>query len=157
LEAWPTPGHASHHLSFLGPDGSCFAGDAAGVRIAPLAFIAPVSPPPDIDVDAWQRTIDTIEARRPARLCLPHFGVVDDPAKHLATMRVRLETWSARVRDGADEEAFVQAAEAELAEAVPAQERDAYTQAGPLWQSYAGLARYWAKKGEGAAGDAATL
>jgi hypothetical protein len=51
----------------------------------------------------------------------------------------------------------VRAAEAELAEAVPAQERDAYTQAGPLWQSYAGLARYWAKKGEGAAGDAATL
>jgi glyoxylase-like metal-dependent hydrolase (beta-lactamase superfamily II) len=157
LEAWPTPGHASHHLSFLGPDGSCYAGDAAGVRIAPLSFVAPVSPPPDIDVEAWQRTIDTIEARRPERLCLPHFGVVDDPAEHLATLRERLETWSDRVREGADEEAFVRAAEAELAEAVPAEERDTYTQAGPLWQSYAGLARYWAKKGEAAPGDAATL
>lgn len=157
LEAWPTPGHASHHLSFLAPDGSCYAGDAAGVRIAPLSFIAPVSPPPDIDVDAWQRTIDTIEARRPERLCLPHFGVVADPAEHLGTMRERLETWSGRVRDGADEDAFVQAAEAELAEAVPPEERGTYTQAGPLWQSYAGLARYWAKKGEAAAGDAATL
>jgi glyoxylase-like metal-dependent hydrolase (beta-lactamase superfamily II) len=157
LEAWPTPGHASHHVSFLAPDGSCYAGDAAGVRIAPLSFIAPVSPPPDIDVDAWQRTIDTIEARRPERLCLPHFGVVPDPAEHLGTMRERLETWATRVRDGADEGAFVQAAEAELAEAVPSEERDAYTQAGPLWQSYAGLARYWAKKGEAGAGDAATL
>jgi hypothetical protein len=127
------------------------------VRIAPLSFIAPVSPPPDIDVDAWQRTLDTIEARRPERLCLPHFGVVADPAEHLGTMRERLEKWSARVRDGADEEAFVEAAEAELAEAVPLGERDAYTQAGPLWQSYAGLARYWAKKGEAAAGDAARL
>ena len=33
----------------------------------------------------------------------------------------------------------------------------AYTQAGPLWQSYAGLVRYFAKKGEAAAGRAATL
>jgi glyoxylase-like metal-dependent hydrolase (beta-lactamase superfamily II) len=157
LEAWPTPGHASHHVSFLAPDGSCYAGDAAGVRIAPLSFIAPVSPPPDIDVDAWHRTIDTIEARRPERLCLPHFGVVADPAEHLGTMRKRLETWAGRVRDGADEDAFVRAAEAELAEAVPSKERGAYTQAGPLWQSYAGLARYWAKKGEAGAGDATTL
>jgi hypothetical protein len=30
-------------------------------------------------------------------------------------------------------------------------------QAGPLWQSYAGLARYWAKKGDAASTNAATL
>ena len=34
-EAFPTPGHASHHVSFLAPDGSCLVGDAAGVRIPP--------------------------------------------------------------------------------------------------------------------------
>jgi glyoxylase-like metal-dependent hydrolase (beta-lactamase superfamily II) len=157
LEAWPTPGHASHHLSFLAPDGSCYAGDAAGVRIAPLSFIAPVSPPPDIDVEAWHRSLDEIEARRPERLCLPHFGVVETPEEHLARMRERLETWSARVRDGADEESFVRAAEEELATEVGPEDSAQYTQAGPLWQSYAGLARYWSKKREAAAGEAVTL
>jgi glyoxylase-like metal-dependent hydrolase (beta-lactamase superfamily II) len=157
LEAWPTPGHASHHVSFLGPDGSCYAGDAAGVRIAPLSFIAPVSPPPDIDVEAWDRSLDEIEARHPERLCLPHFGVVEIPAEHLARMRERLETWSTRIRDGADEEAFVRAAEEELAAEAGREDAAQYTQAGPLWQSYAGLARYWAKKGEPPAGEAVTL
>jgi glyoxylase-like metal-dependent hydrolase (beta-lactamase superfamily II) len=157
LEAWPTPGHASHHVSLLAADGSCFVGDAAGVRIAPLAFIAPVSPPPDIDVEAWHRSLEEIEARRPKRLCLPHFGVVDDPPEHLARMRARLETWSGRVRDGADEEAFVRAAEAELAAGGGTEDVAAYTQAGPLWQSYAGLARYWTKTREAQAGETATL
>jgi glyoxylase-like metal-dependent hydrolase (beta-lactamase superfamily II) len=157
LEAWPTPGHASHHLSFLGPDGSCYAGDAAGVRISPLSFIAPVSPPPDIDVEVWHRSLDSIEARRPERLCLPHFGFVETPGEHLARMRERLETWSRQVRDGADEESFVRAAEEELAAELGPEDAAPYTQAGPLWQSYAGLARYWAKKGEETAGEAATL
>jgi glyoxylase-like metal-dependent hydrolase (beta-lactamase superfamily II) len=157
LEAWPTPGHATHHMSFLRPDGSCYAGDAAGVRIAPLSFIVPVSPPPDIDVEAWHRSLDEIEARRPERLCLPHFGVVEKPAEHLAAMRERLETWSRRVRDGADEESFVSAAEAELAAAVEPDDGPSYTQAGPFWQSYAGLARYWQKRGEARTGEAATL
>src|ERR687898_1929162 len=75
FEAFPTPGHASHHVSFLAPDGSCLVGDAAGVRIPPSRWLAPVSPPPDIDVEAWETTLDAIEERRPARLLLPHFGV----------------------------------------------------------------------------------
>ena len=132
-------------MLLLAPDGSCYAGDAAGVRVAPLPFVAPVSPPPDIDVAAWHRSLDEIEARRPGRLCLPHFGVVESPEEHLEAMRERLDTWSERVRRGADEEEFVQAAHAELAEALSPQEAAAYTQAGPLWQSYAGLRRYWDK------------
>jgi glyoxylase-like metal-dependent hydrolase (beta-lactamase superfamily II) len=157
LEAWPTPGHASHHVSLLGADGSCYAGDAAGVRVAPYSFVAPVSPPPDIDVEAWHRSLDAIEARAPERLCLPHFGVVENPEKHLATMRECLDTWSERVRAGADEEEFVRAAQAELAEALPPEDAAAYTQAGPLWQSYAGLRRYWDKQGEVSADEAARV
>ena len=145
LEAWATPGHASHHLSFLGSDGSCYAGDAAGVRIAPSLFIAPVAPPPDIDLEAWERSLDEIATRRPARLCLPHFGVVEDPQEHLPRMRERLLTWAECVRNGVSEEEFVRAAEAELDPAA-APEWRSYTQAGPLWQSYAGLKRYWEKR-----------
>jgi glyoxylase-like metal-dependent hydrolase (beta-lactamase superfamily II) len=145
LDAWPTPGHASHHISYLAPDGSCYAGDAAGVRVVPSSYIAPVAPPPDIDLEAWEGSLDEIEARAPARLCLPHFGVVEDVRDHLTGMRARLREWAARVRDGATEEEFVAEAEAELA-AAGGESAAAYTQAGPLWQSYQGLKRYWDKR-----------
>jgi glyoxylase-like metal-dependent hydrolase (beta-lactamase superfamily II) len=147
LEAWPTPGHASHHVSFLAPDGSCYSGDATGVVIAPSRFLAPVSPPPDIDVEAWEKSLDAIAARGPARLCLPHFGVVDDVPAHLEEVRARLRTWSQRVRRGASEEEFVAAAEAELEAASDPETAKSYVQAAPFWQSYAGLRRYWEKQG----------
>ena len=150
LEAFPTPGHASHHVSYLAPDGSCFAGDAAGVRIAPLRYVAPVAPPPDIDVEAWERTIDAIEERRPERLLLAHFGVADDPDFHLAELRSALRTWAERARDASEEE-FVAAAEADVRAVADAATAELFQQAGPLWQSYAGLRRYWDKKGEAAA------
>jgi len=157
LEAWPTPGHASHHVSYLSADGTCFSGDVTGVVIAPSTLIAPVCPPPDVDLEAWERSLDSIAERRPERLCLPHFGVVEEPAQHVERTRERLREWAARVRDGATEEEFVRAADQELEEAADPETAAAYTQAGPLWQSYAGLVRYWRKRGEATTGHAATL
>jgi glyoxylase-like metal-dependent hydrolase (beta-lactamase superfamily II) len=157
LACWPTPGHASHHVTFLADDGTCYSGDVTGVVIAPSRLIAPVSPPPDIDVGAWERSLDSIAERAPKRLCLPHFGVIEDPADHIEATRVRLRTWAERVRDGMSEAEFVSVAERELAEAADPETAAAYTQAGPLWQSYAGLVRYWTKKGDAAAGRAASL
>ena len=148
LQAFATPGHASHHVSFLSDDGTCYAGDATGVRILPGRFLAPVAPPPDIDLEAWAKSLDAIEERAPARLCLPHFGVVDDPAGHVALMRERLAVWADRVRDGATQEEFEAAAERELASETPADAAEAYRQTAPFWQSYAGLKRYWDKKRE---------
>jgi glyoxylase-like metal-dependent hydrolase (beta-lactamase superfamily II) len=150
LEAFATPGHASHHVSYLAPDGSCLTGDAAGVRIPPSRYVAPVSPPPDIDVEAWERSLDAIAARRPDRLCLPHFGVVDDPAEHLERCRAALAVWAERARRGSEEE-FVRAAEADLREAADGETAAVFQQAGPLSQSYAGLRRYWDKREETAA------
>ena len=144
LEAFPTPGHASHHMSFLAPDGSCFTGDAAGVRIPPGRYVAPVAPPPDIDVEAWERTIDAIEERRPARLLLGHFGIADDPAFHLAELRAALSTWAERARVGSEED-FVRAAEADVGAVADPDTAALFQQAGPFWQSYAGLRRYWEK------------
>jgi glyoxylase-like metal-dependent hydrolase (beta-lactamase superfamily II) len=157
LEAWPTPGHASHHVSYLSADGTCFSGDVTGVVIAPSTLIAPVCPPPDVDLEAWEGSLDSIAERRPERLCLPHFGVVEEPAQHVERTRERLREWAARVRDGATEEEFVRDADQELEEAADPETAAAYTQAGPLWQSYAGLVRYWRKRGEAATGQAATL
>jgi glyoxylase-like metal-dependent hydrolase (beta-lactamase superfamily II) len=157
LDAWPTPGHASHHVSFLADDGTCYSGDVTGVVIAPSKLIAPVCPPPDVDLEAWERSLDSIAERRPERLCLPHFGLVDDVPAHLEETRARLWMWADRVREGATEEDFVREAERELAEATDPETATAYTQAGPLWQSYAGLVRYWSKKGDAASADAATV
>jgi glyoxylase-like metal-dependent hydrolase (beta-lactamase superfamily II) len=146
LGCFPAPGHASHHVCFLDGDGTLYAGDAAGVRIQPSRSVLPPTPPPEADVEAWNTTIDEIERREPARLALVHFGVAGDPARHLAELRRRLEEWSERVRDGADEGAFVAAAEEELAE--NGEPAGLYEQAMPFWQSYAGLKRYWEKRRE---------
>ena len=148
LEAFPTAGHASHHVSFIAPDGTCFAGDAAGVRIGPSSFVLPASPPPDIDLEAWSASLDAIEQRRPTRLWLTHFGPVDDAKEHIALMREQLRTWAERVRDGATTEAFARAAEEDLQARADAETAEAYKQAAPFWQSHAGLERYWRKRRE---------
>jgi glyoxylase-like metal-dependent hydrolase (beta-lactamase superfamily II) len=139
LDCFPSPGHASHHVCYLGADGTLYAGDAAGVRIQPAAFVLPPTPPPEVDVEAWQRTLDELERVAPARLALIHFGVADDPGEHLAELRERLRRWSELVRVGASEEQFVASTAAEVT-------GPEYEQAMPLWQSYAGLKRYWEKR-----------
>jgi glyoxylase-like metal-dependent hydrolase (beta-lactamase superfamily II) len=141
FECFPSPGHASHHVCYLDSDGTLYAGDAAGVRIQPSAFVLPPTPPPEVDLEAWERTLDEIEARRPDRLALIHFGVADDVERHLGELRGRLREWADRVRDGASEDEFEAAAAADLGA-----DCEAYEQAMPFWQSYAGLKRYWEKR-----------
>jgi glyoxylase-like metal-dependent hydrolase (beta-lactamase superfamily II) len=135
-----TPGHASHHVCYLDGDGTLYAGDAAGVRILPSSSVLPPTPPPEVDLEAWAATLDEIERRSPERLALIHFGVAEDPQRHLDELRERLGRWSERVRDGVGEEQFGELAAADLGA-----DREAYQQAMPFWQSYAGLKRYWEK------------
>jgi glyoxylase-like metal-dependent hydrolase (beta-lactamase superfamily II) len=144
FDCFPSPGHASHHVCYL-RDGVLYAGDATGVRIQPARAVLPVSPPPDVDVEAWNRTFDEIELRAPELLALIHFGVANDPGEHLSRARETLARWAECVRDGADEQAFVTAARAELEAEAPDEART-YELAAPLWQSYAGLKRYWDKR-----------
>jgi glyoxylase-like metal-dependent hydrolase (beta-lactamase superfamily II) len=136
LECFPTPGHASHHVCYLAPDGTLYAGDAAGVRIQPHRAVLPPTPPPEFDLEAWLRTIDELERRGPARLALVHFGVADDVTRHLDELRRRLREWVSL--EGATEEEFSQTVGRGL--------DDAYERAMPFWQSYAGLARYWERR-----------
>ncbi|HEV8099080.1 MAG TPA: MBL fold metallo-hydrolase, partial [Gaiellaceae bacterium] len=57
FDCFPSPGHASHHVCYLDGEGTLLAGDAAGMRLLPARTALPVSPPPDIDVEAWHRTL----------------------------------------------------------------------------------------------------
>jgi len=143
LDCFPTPGHASHHVCYLSDDGTLYAGDATGVRIQPSRAVLPPTPPPEFDLEAWQTTLDEIESRRPERLALIHFGVADDPEPHIADLRARLERWTQWVGDGMSRDEFTRAGAEDLGP-----DRDAYEHAMPLWQSYAGLERYWEKKRE---------
>jgi glyoxylase-like metal-dependent hydrolase (beta-lactamase superfamily II) len=138
LDCFPSPGHASHHVCFVDTDGTLYAGDAAGVRIAPERLVLPPTPPPDVDVDAWDATIDEIRRRAPERLALVHFGVFDDVERHLESLRRRLHEWAELVAGGATQDEFVAAVSEGTLNA-------SYAQAMPLWQSYAGLKR-WAEK-----------
>jgi hypothetical protein len=99
--------------------------------------------PPEFDLATWEQTVDEIERRAPERLALIHFGVADDIERHLDELRSGLREWTALVGAGATEEEFAEHALAELGE-----DRPQYEQAMPLWQSYAGLRRYWDKRAE---------
>jgi glyoxylase-like metal-dependent hydrolase (beta-lactamase superfamily II) len=140
-EAFPSPGHASHHVCYF-RDGLLLAGDACGVRIQPHRYILPVSPPPDIDVEAWHASIAEIERREPERLALIHFGVETDVSDHLARLGEELDRWAGWVRDGLDERAF-----AARARASAGGDAEVYDQIAPFSQSWLGLRRYWEKRG----------
>ncbi|MDQ3875929.1 MAG: MBL fold metallo-hydrolase [Actinomycetota bacterium] len=148
LDCFPAPGHASHHVVYLDGAGTLYAGDASGVRILPGRHVLPHAPPPDVDLDGWERTFAEIERRAPERLALIHFGVAEDVAAHLERTRATLAAWAERVRAGVDEAEFVAAARAELAASEGGQGAAAYKHAAPLEQSFAGLARYWQKQRE---------
>jgi len=140
LDCFPTPGHASHHVSYLDDDGTLYAGDAAGVRVLPGRLVLPPTPPPDVDIEAWQQTFAEIERRGPERLALIHFGVATDPLPHLADLRLRLLDWTEAVEGGALEEEFVAYARTELADS--GEDVHGYTSALSLAQSYLGLKRW---------------
>jgi glyoxylase-like metal-dependent hydrolase (beta-lactamase superfamily II) len=146
LDCFPSPGHASHHVCYLAEDGTLYSGDAAGVRIQPARTVLPPTPPPEVDLEAWETTLDEIERRAPSRLALTHFGVADDPPEHLRALRERLRAWAERVRAGASEDEFIARGLGELGA-----DAERYDLAMPLWQSYAGLKRYWDKGAEGGA------
>jgi glyoxylase-like metal-dependent hydrolase (beta-lactamase superfamily II) len=149
FEVFPTPGHASHHVSYLGRDGTLHAGDAVGVRIQPGRYVFPAAPPPDVDLEGWAKTFDEIERRRPARFALTHFGVAEDTEAHLGRMREELARAAERVRDGMSQDEFMAAVRADIVES---DEGDVsyYERAGPVWQTYLGLQRYWQKQAEAA-------
>jgi len=137
LDCFPSPGHASHHICYLGADGTMLAGDAAGVRIQPSTRVLPPTPPPEVDVEAWYATIDELERRAPSRLALVHFGIADDPPRHLRELRERLAEWTDVVAEGVSQDEFMQR--------VRVDDPD-YERAMPLWQSYLGLKRYLDKR-----------
>ena len=136
-----TPGHASHHVSYLHePSGLAFTGDVTGVRIAEGPVLAP-TPPPDIDLRAWRDSLEVIAGWSPRALAVTHFGDHHDVQEHLAALREQLEGAQAMAGD-LDEAAFAAAIRSQVGERATAATAGAYEQAMPPEQSFQGLTRY---------------
>lgn len=149
-----TPGHAKHHVSYLDErSGMAYVGDTGGIRVTGDYVLAP-TPPPDIDIEAWQESVSTIDAWQPVALFLTHFGPVTPARAHLARFRTTLTRQADAVRQallaGGHEEAqiraFVDRMQAEARAALPEREARAIELAAPFDQLWQGLARYWRKK-----------
>lgn len=150
-----TPGHAKHHLSYLDEQsGVAYVGDTGGVSVAGHHLIA-ATPPPDIDLEVWEKSLDLIEAWEADAVFLTHFGPVGPAREHLDRFRICLrETGDmARTiwqRSGSDEErqrAFVEELRQSVRRAVGPYEARAAETAAPFDQIWQGLARYWSKRG----------
>jgi glyoxylase-like metal-dependent hydrolase (beta-lactamase superfamily II) len=146
-----TPGHASHHVSYLHePTGRAFVGDVAGIRIPPSAHVIAPTPPPDLDVAAWEASLDLIEGWAPQGLGLTHCGGVEpgDVEAQLAGMRAALQREIALAKEH-DLDAFVATMREELRrEAGPVVET--YAQAAPLDHIWLGLDRWRTKLADAA-------
>ncbi|HEY5054353.1 MAG TPA: MBL fold metallo-hydrolase [Solirubrobacterales bacterium] len=143
-----TPGHASHHVCYLHEEsGTAFTGDVAAVRIPPSNLVVPPTPPPDIDIELWEQSIGIVEEWAPERLALTHFGAVDSPAEHLATVRERLREEADLARD-LSENAYERRHRERVIEALGEETAAELLQAVPPQYQWRGLDRYWRKRAE---------
>ena len=153
IRAIAAPGHASHHHIYQWND-HLFGGDVAGVR---LGGGPPVPPfvPPELDIEAWLESIAKIRALNPAKLYLPHFGLVEGPiSEHLDILEERVRRWSIWFRDclraGDDEQelrpAFAGYVADDLRRAGATEEELIdYEQADPSFMAVSAAIRYWRK------------
>ena len=143
-----TPGHASHHVSYFHEaSGDAYVGDTGGVRILGEDIVFPPTPPPDIDLELWHSSLDLIASRKPAALCVTHFGRFEDVDFQIAAVRARLDRWAELARRSS-RESFVAAVEDELRNEVEPDAAARYIQAVAPEQIWMGLDRYWKKRAE---------
>jgi glyoxylase-like metal-dependent hydrolase (beta-lactamase superfamily II) len=144
-----TPGHASHHVCYLHePSRWAFVGDMGGIRVPPHPLTLAPTPPPDVDVDAWDRSIDLLLAWEPAGLGLTHFGAAEDARGQLEACRAALHE-EAELVQRLDLDGFVAAIEQRV-RATIGDAADAFLQAAPPDQVYQGLDRWRRKRAEAA-------
>jgi glyoxylase-like metal-dependent hydrolase (beta-lactamase superfamily II) len=156
FEVTYTPGHASHHVSYLEQEsGVAFVGDTAGVCVDG-GYVLPPTPPPDIDVETWRASVDRIEAWAPSTLFLTHFGPAPSVRPHLRALMDNLELTASWVRASLDEpgtdaeraERFADRLRHELRTQMTDAQMASYPVAAPFDQLWLGLARYWRKRAQ---------
>jgi len=144
VSAWHTPGHAKHHIAWLiGKD--LFTGDVGGVCINDGPVIPPC-PPPDINFEDWESSIQVIEELEDVEaFYLTHFGKVTISAYSSFAQPYYEKGMSVDQMLPSLKE-FVQ--EYLTSHGMPKSDALAYEGANPSDMSAAGLMRYWKKKSQ---------
>lgn len=150
-----TPGDAKHHIAWQMGE-VIFTGDVAGVKIGEGPVVPPC-PPPDINLEDWNASIDLLLNCNAQKLYLTHFGIVENKEEHLQALREILNDWAYWIKE--KWEAGLSAEEITplfktytmnqlRAKGVHDHGLKQYEAANPSWMSVAGLVRYWKKKDE---------
>lgn len=155
LVAVETPGHAKHHHAYFDPDRRwLFTGDVAGIALPGAAYVHPPTPPPDLDLEAWEASLDRMLALKPDRLLYTHFGWQDEPEARLEELRRRLRAEGRLVREALAEGLELDAViaryqarvEPELEAAVGAERAARYRLTVNGWMNVLGWKRYWERR-----------
>jgi glyoxylase-like metal-dependent hydrolase (beta-lactamase superfamily II) len=162
-----TPGHASHHIALADDrSGAVCTGEAIGSYLPWGPTFRPALPPPEVDLDDAHGSIRRIRDLRPTALLTSHFGPVPDPTAALDIAEARIEAWATDVREllEVDRDLDTDAITAALTERARLEfesdagrpfEAERYDVLGSVRMNAQGLARYWRKRWERAAGDRA--
>lgn len=100
LRAVWTPGHASHHLSYLIEEsGMVLTGDAVGISSSAFPVLIPTTPPTSFNLEAAVESLRRLKQLSPKQLLTPHYGILRD-APHSIDMNVEtLERWTTRISE----------------------------------------------------------
>lgn len=159
-----TPGHANHHHVFRLGD-VAFTGDAAGIRMPGTDWIDLPAPPPEFDLERWKASVERLRAAGFERLYRTHFGPAEDVLGELDRLEQLLEETAARIRGYLDrglkrEEMVADFGEWVRRRGVEAGADEAalhaYEIANPRDMSVDGVVRYWRKRSEREAEEAAS-
>ncbi|MDQ6809411.1 MAG: MBL fold metallo-hydrolase [Verrucomicrobiota bacterium] len=153
VRVFETPGHANHHNVYQWDD-NIFGGDVAGVRLGGGPPIPPFVPP-ELHIERWLASIEKIRSLAPARIYLPHFGLVaGEVNSYLDALAARVSSWSQwfreAIRAGRGESELIkdfaahEAGELKAA-GLPDEAAGDYECADPSFMAVTASLRYWQK------------
>jgi glyoxylase-like metal-dependent hydrolase (beta-lactamase superfamily II) len=155
FKALHTPGHAKHHIAWQMGD-IIFTGDVAGVKIN-NGPVVPPCPPPDINLEDWNDSIDIILSAQPSTLYLTHFGAIKNISEHMSQLRTMLNDWAQWIYEAWKSGKSAQEITPGFSDYTKSQLKEygvndlglgQYEAANPSWMSVAGLIRYWKKRSQ---------
>jgi glyoxylase-like metal-dependent hydrolase (beta-lactamase superfamily II) len=93
-----TPGHASHHLSFV-YHGNLFVGEAGGnyLRVRGKDYLRPATPP-RFHLTTFLNSIETLIQLEDMQICYAHFGKADSSHEMLERNRDQIVNWEKIIR-----------------------------------------------------------
>jgi glyoxylase-like metal-dependent hydrolase (beta-lactamase superfamily II) len=167
LEVLHTPGHASHHVSMMDDaTGAMFTGESIGSHLPWADNYRPALPPPEVDVELALAGIERMRMRCPSVLLTSHYGPVANADAGFDRGAERIQAWSETVRR--ELEGHPQRDADDLVPLLTDQARSEYEgdsglpfdiarydAIGSIRTNAQGLARYWKKRWERQAAEAA--